>query len=262
VPMLREGKPIGTINVHKGDPEPFSESQIALLQTFAAQAVIAIENVRLFTELQQKNGALTQAHAQVSEALEQQTATAEILRVISSSPTDGQPVFDVIVESACRLCDAVFANAVQFDGELMHNMAHYGFSPEGLDILMRAFPRAPTGESMSGRAILDGAVVQSEDMSTDEGTALSHQLSRVLGSHAYLSVASNQARLHRITTDSNDWDRLCGLLHSQDGRRSPRHDDVDVETDEFGDERAICSWLGRYPVFEDDILGWDVTVFA
>ena len=262
VPMLREGKPIGTINVHKGDPEPFSESQIALLQTFAAQAVIAIENVRLFTELQQKNGALTQAHAQVSEALEQQTATAEILRVISSSPTDGQPVFDVIVESACRLCDAVFANAVQFDGELMHNMAHYGFSPEGRDILMRAFPRAPTRESMSGRAILDGAVVQSEDMSTDEGTALSHQLSRVLGSHAYLSVASNQARLHRITTDSNDWDRLCGLLHSQDGRRSPRHDDVDVETDEFGDERAICSWLGRYPVFEDDILGWDVTVFA
>ncbi|TMK76103.1 MAG: GAF domain-containing protein, partial [Actinobacteria bacterium] len=114
--------------------------------------------------------------------------TAEILRVISSSPTDGQPVFDVIVESACRLCDAVFANAVQFDGELMHNMAHYGFSPEGLDILMRAFPRAPTRESMSGRAILDGAVVQSEDMSTDEGTALSHQLSRVVGAHAYLSV--------------------------------------------------------------------------
>src|SRR5437899_4916909 len=188
VPMLREGKPIGTINVHKGDPEPFSESQIALLQTFAAQAVIAIENVRLFTELQQKNGALTQAHAQVSEALEQQTATAEILRVISSSPTDGQPVFDVIVESACRLCDAVFANAVQFDGELMHNMAHYGFSPEGRDILMRAFPRAPTRESMSGRAILEGAVVQSEDMSTDEGTALSHQLSRVVGAHAYLSV--------------------------------------------------------------------------
>src|SRR5947209_9954000 len=188
VPMLREGKPVGTINVHKVDPEPFSESQIALLQTFAAQAVIAIENVRLFTELQQKNGALTQAHAQVSETLEQQTATAEILRVISSSPTDGQPVFDVIVESACRLCDAVFANAVQFDGELMHNMAHYGFSPEGLDILMRAFPRAPTRESMSGRAILDGAVVQSEDMSTDEGTALSHQLSRVVGAHAYLSV--------------------------------------------------------------------------
>ena len=124
----------------------------------------------------------------LAEALEQQTATSEILRVISSSPTDGQPVFDVIVESACRLCDAVFANAVQFDGELMHNMAHYGFSPEGRDILMRAFPRAPTRESMSGRAILEGAVVQSEDMSTDEGTALSHQLSRVLGSHAYLSV--------------------------------------------------------------------------
>ena len=89
----------------------------------------------------------------LAEALEQQTATSEILRVISSSPTDGQPVFDVIVESACRLCDAVFANAVQFDGELMHNMAHYGFSPEGLDILMRAFPRAPRARAcQAGRS--------------------------------------------------------------------------------------------------------------
>src|SRR5438445_1130659 len=121
VPMLREGKPIGTINVHKGDPEPFSESQIALLQTFAAQAVIAIENVRLFTELQQKNRALTQAHAQVSEALEQQTATAEILRVISRSQTDVQPVFDTIVRSAVRLCDALVGALFHFDGELLHH---------------------------------------------------------------------------------------------------------------------------------------------
>src|SRR5262249_33505572 len=94
VPMLREGAPIGIIAVARAEPGPFSDNQIELLKTFADQAVIAIENVRLFTELQQKNVALTQAHAQVTEALEQQTATGEILGVISSSPTNVQPVLD------------------------------------------------------------------------------------------------------------------------------------------------------------------------
>src|SRR5262249_37649528 len=91
VPMLRGEDPIGAISVGRRGPDeaarPFSNSEITLLQTFADQAVIAIENVRLFTELQEKNRALTEAHAQVTESLEQQTATAEILRVISSSPT-------------------------------------------------------------------------------------------------------------------------------------------------------------------------------
>jgi two-component system NtrC family sensor kinase len=96
VPILREGLPIGVITINRAEPGRFPDKQIALLETFAAQAVIAIENVRLFTELQQKNNALTQAHAQVTESLDQQTATGEILRVISSSPTDVQPVFDAI----------------------------------------------------------------------------------------------------------------------------------------------------------------------
>src|SRR5262249_32476019 len=85
VPMLRDGVPLGVIGVARAEPGPFSDNQIALLQTFADQAVIAIENVRLFKELQEKNGALTTAHTQVSEALEQQTATSEILSVISTS---------------------------------------------------------------------------------------------------------------------------------------------------------------------------------
>src|SRR5215470_12982068 len=109
VPMLREGAPIGVISVARAHAGLFSAQEIELLKTFADQAVIAIENVRLFTELQEKNQALTQAHAQVSESLEQQTATSDILRVISSSPTDMQPVFDAIVESARRLLNGLSA---------------------------------------------------------------------------------------------------------------------------------------------------------
>ena len=107
--MFRDGRPIGVIFVCRRDPGPFSDEQIRLLRTFADQAVIAIENVRLFTELQEKNRELTQAHAQVTEALEQQTATSEILRVISSSPADVEPVFKTILANANTLCDASFS---------------------------------------------------------------------------------------------------------------------------------------------------------
>src|SRR5262245_58341573 len=105
VPMLRDSEPIGAIAVGRTQPGPFSDKHVELLKTFADQVVIAIENTRLFTELREKNGALTQAHAQVTETLEQQTATSEILRVISSSPTDIQPVFDAIIANAMRLCE-------------------------------------------------------------------------------------------------------------------------------------------------------------
>jgi len=112
VPLLRHDEAIGAIAVNRREPGGFTDDEIALLQTFADQAVIAIENARLLSELQEKNEALTQAHAQVSETLEQQMATSEILRVISSSPTDAQPVFDAIVKNARRLLHA--AGAVAF----------------------------------------------------------------------------------------------------------------------------------------------------
>src|SRR5262249_13645033 len=92
VPMLRNGEPIGTISVGRLGAQPFTDTHIVLLQSFADQAVIAIENVRLFNE--------------TKEALEQQTATSEILRVMSSSPTDIQPVLDAVAENAARICGA------------------------------------------------------------------------------------------------------------------------------------------------------------
>ena len=181
IPLVREGASIGAIMIRRTEVRPFSDGQVALLETFADQAVIAIGNVRLLNELQAKNATLT-------EALERQTATGEILRVISRSPTDVQPVFEVIVESACRLCDGVFANALRFDGELLHNMADHGFTPEARRAMVKAFPRKPGRDSMSGRAILARDVVQSEDVTTDAEAALARERPEVLGFHAQIGV--------------------------------------------------------------------------
>jgi two-component system, NtrC family, sensor kinase len=167
VPMLHEGRPIGVIAVTRVEVGPFSDPQISLLQTFADQAVIAVENVRLFTELQEKNRSLTAAHAQVTEALEQQTATAEILRVISSSQTDVQPVFDTIVRNAVRLCDGLFSALFQFDGELLHLVAQHNYTPEALEAARRIYPARPSRAHGSARAILDRAVVHIPDNEVD-----------------------------------------------------------------------------------------------
>ena len=160
VPLIREERPIGAITVGRPEPGPFSDKHVALLRTFADQAVIAIENVRLFKELESRNSDLT-------IALDHQTATSEILRVISSSQTDVQPVFDTIVRNAVRLCGADHGLAARFDGELLHPLAHYGFSAEALEMTVRKFPMRPSRENLLGRAALTRAVENLPDMLAD-----------------------------------------------------------------------------------------------
>jgi two-component system, NtrC family, sensor kinase len=160
VPLLREGEVTGVIQLRRLEAEPFTDRQISLLQSFADQAVIAIENVHLFTELGVRNHDLT-------ETLEQQTATSEILRVISQSQTDVQPVFDSIVRSAVRLCDGIFGVLFRFDGELLHQVAEHNFTPDALAEARRAYPAHPHRGLGAARAILDVAVVQIADAELD-----------------------------------------------------------------------------------------------
>ena len=154
-PLMREGVPLGALMVRRSEVRPFTDKQVKLLETFAAQAVIAIENVRLFQELERRNHDL-------SEALEQQTATGEILRVISSSPTDIQPTFDAIAASAVRLCEAEEGTVLRFDGGLIHLVAYHGSAHGEVEALQRLFPRPPDRGTITGRAILTGAVVQAD----------------------------------------------------------------------------------------------------
>jgi GAF domain-containing protein/CheY-like chemotaxis protein len=181
VPLLREGTAIGTIFVFRTEVRPFSDAQIALLQTFADQAVIAIENVRLFKELEARNADLT-------EALEQQTATAEILRAISGSTTDVQPVFEAIAENAVRLSGALFGSVQRFDGELIHEAALHNYSPAALEFSRRNFPIRPSRQAFSGRAILDRAVVHVPDVSQDRERLHARALAEVVGVRSALSV--------------------------------------------------------------------------
>src|SRR5262249_2302502 len=124
VPLMREGLAIGAILIRRTTVDPFIDKQIALLKTFADQAVIAIENVRLFKELQARN-------TELREALEHQTATAEVLGIISRSPTDVQPVLDAIVESAARVCGVDDVLLRLREGDLMVVRSHFGSIPIG-----------------------------------------------------------------------------------------------------------------------------------
>src|SRR6266705_1348656 len=178
-PLLREGVAIGVIVIRRTEVKPFTDKQIALLQTFADQAVIAIENVRLFKELEARNRDLT-------EALEQQTATSEILRVIASSPTDVQPVLKTLVENAARLCAAAQGFIWRFDGEVFRLAAHYGSSDELRDFLLQN-PIRPGRGSCAGRAALERRTIHIPDVLADPEYELT-EAQKVGGYRAGLGV--------------------------------------------------------------------------
>jgi len=132
VPMLKDGEVSGVIVIYRQEVRPFNDREIELLKSFAAQAVIAIENARLLNELRQRTTDLTERTADLTEALKQQIATSEVLQVISSSPGNLEPVFEVMLENAARICDANFGNIFRWDGDALHLIATHNTPPSRL----------------------------------------------------------------------------------------------------------------------------------
>ena len=147
VPLRQQGEFIGALNARRIEVRPFTPAQIKLLETFADQAVIAIENVRLFQELK--------------ESLEQQTATSEILGVIASSPTDIQPVLDVVAENAARLCDATDTLIFRIDGDILRMAAKYGAMP------VAEANRPIIAGTPGGRAVVDRETIHVHDLAAE-----------------------------------------------------------------------------------------------
>ena len=175
VPILHGGDPVGAIAVGWTEPGPIADQQVRLLQTFANQAVIAIENARLFKGTQ--------------EALERQTATADVLKVISGSPTDLRPVFDAILEKALRLCEAQLGMLGLYDGEKYEHVAQRGANPEWAQWIFRG-PWVPDPNSSVGRMVAERQPVHHDDLRDSfgyrEGAEPSVKMVEVAGARSYV----------------------------------------------------------------------------
>ena len=173
VPMLKDDELIGAIAIFRQEVRPFTDKQIELVKNFAAQAVIAIENTRLLNELRQ--------------SLEQQTATSEVLRVISSKPTDLRPVFETIAHNSVHLCGATYGVVFRFDGEMISFVAHHNLDQAGIDAVHKMFPMRPNTGAIVGRAILERDVVHIADVAAEpnDSYAATHQ---ALGLRTFLAV--------------------------------------------------------------------------
>jgi GAF domain-containing protein len=160
VPMHKDGEVVGSIVIYRREVQRFADKQVVLVENFAAQAVIAIENARLLTELRQRTDDLT-------ESLEQQTATSDVLQVISSSPGDLQPVFATMLENAVRICDAVFGNIYRWDGDALHFVAAHNTPPAYVEARKRS-PIRPNSQDPVGRMIASKTAVHVADIRAEQ----------------------------------------------------------------------------------------------
>jgi GAF domain-containing protein len=178
VPMLKETELIGIISIYRQEVRLFTDKQIELLQNFAAQAVIAIENARLLNELRQRTDDL-------SEALEQQTATSEVLRVISSSPGELELVFQAMLENATRICEAKFGILFRFDGKNFHFAADVGTSPEFAAFQRERGPFQARSGGQLDRVIRTREVSHTADVVAE---GVPNDAARLGGARAYVAV--------------------------------------------------------------------------
>ena len=169
VPLLNKDELIGAFFLSRQEVRPFTEKQIALVKNFAAQAVIAIENARLLNELRQRTTDLTERTADLTEALEQQTATSEVLQVISSSPGDLEPVFATMLENAVRICDAKFGNIYRWDDDALHLVATHNTPPAFAEARRYSLFKRPGPQTVTGRMLSTQAVVHVADATAEPG---------------------------------------------------------------------------------------------
>jgi class 3 adenylate cyclase/putative methionine-R-sulfoxide reductase with GAF domain len=173
VPMLKDEQLVGAIVIYRQEVRPFAEKQIELVKSFAAQAVIAIENTRLLSELRQ--------------SLEQQTATSEVLRVISSSATDLRPVFETIAHNSVHLCGATYGVVYRFDGEMINFVAHHNLDRAAIDALHQMFPMRLNTSSLVGRSILQRDVLHIADVAAEPNDTYT-AIHQALGIRTFLAV--------------------------------------------------------------------------
>ncbi len=166
MPLLRDGQAVGALALSRAQPGGFNEAQVELLQTFAEQAVIAIGSAQTYRALQDRTAELAARNSEYSERIEQQAATIDVLKVMSASPGDAQPVFQLIVDRARTFCGAEQATLALLDGDMLYLQAHR-MPTEFAASYEVQFPRPVSSETMFGRAILTRDAVQIEDVASD-----------------------------------------------------------------------------------------------